>query len=93
MNDKLKINLRIADVAMSLVINRDEEQLLRDVAKEVNHVYAAYSERFPKSSTREVMAKVTLLFAKGYISMAEQSKEIDNALERFEADLDNLLDS
>lgn len=91
MNDKLNINLRIADVALSLVINRDEEERLREVAKEVNHVYDAYTRRFPNSSPREVLAKVTLLFAKGYITMAEESKEIDAMLGRFEADIDRLL--
>ncbi|MCM1483964.1 MAG: cell division protein ZapA [Muribaculaceae bacterium] len=93
MNDKLNINLRIADVVLSLLINRDEEELLREVAKEVNHVYDSYTRRFPKSSPREVMAKVTLLFAKGYITMAERSKELDAILEHFEADLDRMLDT
>ena len=52
MTDKLKINLRIADISMSLLINRDEEERLREVAKEVNHVYDAYTRRFPNSSSR-----------------------------------------
>lgn len=91
MNDKLNINLRIAGVAMSLSINREEEQLLRQVAKEVNHAYEAYASRFPESSDKEVLAKVTLLFAKGYLSQVAQSKELDEELSRFESDLDTLL--
>ncbi len=92
MTDKLKINLRIADISMSLLINRDEEERLREVAKEVNHVYDAYTRRFPNSSSREVLAKVTLLFAKGYISMVAEQKELDELLGSFEADIDSLLE-
>lgn len=91
MKDKLDINLRIADVALSLTINRDEEQLLREVAKEVNHVYKAYRERFGSSSPQEVLAKVTLLFAKGYLTLTSQAKQLDELLVRFDSDLDELL--
>ncbi len=92
MTDKLKINLRIADISMSLLINRDEEERLREVAKEVNHVYDAHTRRFPNSSSREMLAKVTLLFAKGYISMVAEQKELDELLGSFEADIDSLLE-
>lgn len=76
---------------MSLSINPDEEQLLRKVAKEVNHVFEAYATRFRESSDKEILAKVTLLFAKGYIGLTEESKELDAELKRFESELDSLL--
>lgn len=93
MTDKLDINLRIGSEVMTITINRSEEQLLRDVAQEVNHVYRAYAERFPKSSEAEVMAKVTLLFAKGYLTMAHQSEELESVIQDFENDLDRLLEA
>lgn len=92
MNDKLNINLRIAGVNLSLAINRDEEQLLRQVAREVNHAYDAYKNRFAGSAPMEVLAKVTLLFAQGYISLSEQAKAIDSELEKFETDLQKMID-
>lgn len=91
MTDKLDITLRIADVKLSLTINRDEEQLLRDVTKEVNHVFDAYKQRFGNSSNEEILAKVTLLFAKGYLTMTAQAKELDTLLGDFEKSLDNIL--
>lgn len=91
MNDKLDITLRIADTAMSLKINRSEEELLRRVAKEVNTVFDAYRSRFPKSSPQEVLAKVTLLFAKGYVNAMDQNQHIDESLALFEDELDKLL--
>ncbi len=91
MTDKLNINLRIAGVVLPLSIHPDEEAHLREVAKEVNHVYKAYSTRFPGSSDKEVLAKVTLLFAKGYISQVNAAKELDAELDKFEDRLDSLL--
>lgn len=93
MNDKLNINLRIAGVAIPLSINRDEEQQLREVGKEVNHVFETYRKRFAGSSDKEVLAKVTLLFAKGYLGQVAATKELDEELDRFESELDSLLSS
>ena len=36
MNDKKKINLQIADSNYPLTINREEEQMVREAAKQVN---------------------------------------------------------
>ena len=36
MNDKIKINLQIADSNYPLTINREEEQMVREAAKQVN---------------------------------------------------------
>ena len=36
MNDKIKINLQIADSNYPLTINREEEQTVREAAKQVN---------------------------------------------------------
>lgn len=92
MNDKLNINLRIAGVNLSLAINRSEEQQLRHVAREVNHAYDAYKSRFAGSTPMEVLAKVTLLFAQGYLSLTAQSKELDTELEAFERELTRMIE-
>ena len=36
MSDKIKINLRIADSNYPLPINREEEEIVREAAKQVN---------------------------------------------------------
>ena len=91
MNDKLDITLRIGDVPLSLTIDRSEEEQLRRVAKEVNHAYNAYRTRFRGSSNQEILAKVTLLFARGFNSRTEQIEELDATLDTFESNLDRLL--
>ncbi|MDE5801057.1 MAG: cell division protein ZapA [Paramuribaculum sp.] len=91
MRDKLDINLRIADTKLSLTVNPDEEQFLREVAVEVNKVYDAYNSRIPGRSPQEVLAKVALLFARGYLSMSEQTKEVEQTLDGLDRQLDELL--
>lgn len=91
MKDKLDITLHIADSKLALTIVPEEEPLLRAVAKEVNHAYEAYRRRFTDNTPQEILAKVTLLFAKGYLNLAEQARQTDELLGRFEADLDKIL--
>jgi len=91
MKDKLDITLKIAGVELSLNIDRNEEELLRDVARQVNHAYSKYSEWFADSNREEILAKVTLLFAKGFIQLKQQISELDNTLEDIDSELSKLL--
>lgn len=92
MKDKLDITLRIGNVRLSLTIKPEEEALLREVAREVNHAYESYQQRFAGSSADEIMAKVTLLFAKGYLNLSAQTKRTQQILDSFENQLDRMLD-
>lgn len=91
MKEKLDITLKIGGVELSLNIDRSEEELLREVAKQVNHAYKTYSELFADSSSEEVLAKVALLFAKGFISLKSQVNEMDSVFEALDNDLSQLL--
>ena len=44
MNDKIKINLQIADSNYPLTSNRDDEQTVREAAKQVNIRLNKYRE-------------------------------------------------
>lgn len=91
MKDKLDITLRIGTVRLSLNIKRDEEEALREVAKEVNHAFESFAKRFPASNDSENLAKVTLLFARGYLKLINESKRTQQLLGDFESRLDTLL--
>lgn len=91
MKDKLDITLKIAGVELSLNIDRNDEELLRNVTKQVNHAYKKYSEIFAGSSREEIMAMVTLLFAKGFVQLKQQFAELDSTLEAFDNDLSDML--
>ncbi len=53
MNDKIKINLQIADSNYPLTINREEEQMVREAAKQVNVRLNKYREVYKNSGTRK----------------------------------------
>ena len=91
MKDKLDITLKIAGAELSLNIERSEEELLRNVTRQVNHAYNKYSEIFADNSNEEVLAMVTLLFAKGFIQLKSQLNELDSTLDSFDNDLSRLL--
>jgi cell division protein ZapA len=46
MDDKIRINLQIAGTPYPLDINRDEEEMYREAAKQVNHKLNVYRSHF-----------------------------------------------
>ena len=46
MNDKIKINLQMAGAAYPLTINREDEEIVREAAKQVNIRINAYREHY-----------------------------------------------
>lgn len=91
MKDKIDINLRIADVALSLSVKPDEEQLLREAAKGINDAWDIWREQFSQKSPGEVLAMVTLLFAKSYLALRAQADRAEELLANLEATIDTLL--
>lgn len=91
MKDKLDITLRIGKVSLSLTVKPEEEGVLRGVTKEVNRAFESFKERFPGSPDDEIMAKVTLLFARGFLNLSAQAEKTEELLDNFEQQLDSLL--
>ncbi|MDE6048563.1 MAG: cell division protein ZapA [Paramuribaculum sp.] len=91
MKDKIDINLRIADVALSLTINPEEERLLREAAKGINEAWSSWRSRFRTKSPAEVLAMVTLLFTRSYLALKEEAQRTDRVLDSLEQTIDMLL--
>ena len=58
MNDKIKINLQIADSNYPLTINRQEEEMVREAAKQVNIRLNAYREYYKNLEPEKIIAMV-----------------------------------
>ena len=58
MNDKIKINLQIADSNYPLTINREEEEMVREAAKQVNIRLNAYREYYKNLEPEKIIAMV-----------------------------------
>ena len=63
MNDKIKINLNIADSYYPLTIKRDEEEIMRKAAKQVNTRLNAYREHYSELSSEKLLAMVAFQFS------------------------------
>lgn len=63
MNDKMKINLQLADSYFPLTINRDEEEIVREAAKQVNIKLNAYRERYKNVAPEKIIAMVAYQFS------------------------------
>ena len=63
MNDKIKINLQIADSNYPLTINREEEQTVREAAKQVNIRLNKYREVYKNLEPEKIIAMVAYQFS------------------------------
>lgn len=92
MNDKLNITIRIADQpAMSLSINRDDEECIRMAEYNVNRLWNAWSTKFKTKTSREVLAMVAFRFAELFYRLNNSATETTAMLENFEKNLDDIL--
>ena len=63
MNDKIMINLQIADSNYPLTINRQEEEMVREAAKQVNIRLNAYREYYKNLEPEKIIAMVAYQFS------------------------------
>ena len=63
MNNKIKINLQIADSNYPLTINRQEEEMVREAAKQVNIRLNAYREYYKNLEPEKIIAMVAYQFS------------------------------
>ena len=92
MNDKIKINLQIADSYYPITINRDEEELMREAAKQVDIRLNAYREHYQNISPERIIAMVAYQFALENLQLKDRNdtepytakiKELTEVLETY----------
>ena len=64
MNDEIKINLNMAELHFPLTIKREDEEMVRLAAKQVNMAINAYRQRFNTLSKEHLLIMVAFHFAK-----------------------------
>ena len=78
MNDKLSININIADRSYPLRIDRNEEEDIRKAAKIINEKVSQYKQKYTSKDLQDCLAMATLQFV---IQKFDSEKRIDgNAL-------------
>lgn len=87
MNDTIKINLKIGDSNYPLTIKREDEEIIRRAAKEVNDKLNAYRAHYPNVDKERIMAMVAYQFS------LENLKQLNNNdTQPYQAKIDELND-
>ena len=74
MDDKLSININIADRLYPLRIERKEEENIRKAAKIINDKVVQYKQRYPSKDIQDCLAMSTLQFV---IQKSASEKQIE----------------
>lgn len=76
MNDKIKINLLIAENNYPLTIARDDEEKVREAAKQVNIRLNAYRSHYPSLNLEKVIAMVAYEFSLETLKLKEKNDTV-----------------
>lgn len=63
MNQQIKINLQLAGAYFPLTIERSEEEIVREAARQVNMLLSSYLERYKNLDQSKALAMVAYQFA------------------------------
>lgn len=92
MKDKLNITIRIANQApIPLVINRDDEEVIRQAEYNVNRLWNSWSAKFKSKSPSEVLSMVAFRFAELFYTQSHAMQAAEDVFESFEEELDKIL--
>mgnify|MGYP000018983683 CR=1 FL=1 len=95
-NEKLHIRLHIYDTDMPVVIDRQEEFLYREAAKDINEAVNAYSEVFKgKKSEKEILYMALIDIAYNYETEKSRNDTapISKTLSQITAEIEDVLHS
>ncbi len=73
MDDKIKINLLIANAYYPLTIKRKDEERVREAAKQVNIRLNTYREHYKSLSPEKLLAMVAYQFSLEKLELAERN--------------------
>jgi len=78
--DELTISVRIADRPYRLTIKKDEEEIVRNAAKEINDRLKEYAGSYAFNDKQDLLSMVAILFATKSLSLERQLKGKNNRI-------------
>ncbi|MBO7552491.1 MAG: cell division protein ZapA [Bacteroidaceae bacterium] len=91
MDDKIRINLQMADTTLPLTINRNEEEMVRKAAKQVDNLLNAYRDRY-KSNITERTALVMVAYQLSLSNLRNEARNDTDPYTTKIKELTNLLE-
>lgn len=93
MKTDLNIKVDIGGRPYSLTINREEEELVRKAAEDVNKTITKYSKAFEYKDMQDLYAMVTLQYASGLMQIEREKSFKDKEMKDKLSEVDELLTS
>lgn len=91
MKDNLNITLNISGEQLRLTVPREDEEILREAASQINQAFRRWQPVFKDVSATHAWARVALLFARGYLQEKARNATAESMLAGLEEELDGLL--
>lgn len=73
MDDKIKINLNMAGITLTRTIERQEEEIARSAAEQVNKGLDAYRNCYPNESQQRLLVMVAYQFAQENLLLKQRN--------------------
>ena len=89
--DELTISVTIADRPYRLTIKRNEEEIIRKAANEINKNLKHYSDSFAYNDKQDLLAMVALEKTTNALMNRNELKDIDNNIAVKLTEIDKLL--
>ena len=91
MKSDLNIKVDIGGRPYSLTISREEEELVRKAAEDVNRTITKYSKAFEYKDMQDLYAMVTLQYASGLMQIEREKSFKDKEMKDKLIEVDELL--
>ena len=78
--EELTISVKIADRPYRLTIKKDEEEIIRKAAKQINEKIKEYGNSYAYNDKQDLLSMVAILFATKSIGLEEELKGKDSKL-------------
>lgn len=89
--DEITISVRIADRPYRLTIRKEEEEIIRNAAKQINERLKEYADSYAYNDKQDLISMVAILFATKAISLEKQFEHKDNILLKRLLEIDKVL--
>ncbi len=93
MKSDLNIKVDIGGRPYNLTISREEEELVRKAAEDVNRTITKYSKAFEYKDMQDLYAMVTLQYASGLMQIEREKSFKDKEMKEKLGEVDELLTS
>ncbi|PKP18094.1 MAG: cell division protein ZapA [Bacteroidetes bacterium HGW-Bacteroidetes-21] len=94
MEDKINIRITIAERVYPMIIDRDEEEIVRKAARGINELLAKYKRTFSGHDIQDYLVMAALQYSKDNLrhKVGEEDKKFENELISIERQLDAIIE-